>query len=173
MIEKLKSQKGSILVLSLAFFMITILAFGYIIDMQRLQLARQKLYVVSDMASLAGARVINTDKAMGVEGAIPDPENGPIIAEILPAGCDLAEDIINENQFNLMGNGWFNTEETPIQLVSGGCVRDNGDQTDPDERLMATLSIETQYVVEPMILSFLDTGSLIKAKAKSVIYLVL
>ncbi|MFW5889653.1 MAG: pilus assembly protein TadG-related protein [Bacillota bacterium] len=167
----IKNKKGSILILSLVFLTIAIFTFAYIIDTQRLQLARQKLYIAADMAALAGAREIDEDKAMGLESALPDsPSNGPI-AEILPTGCNVAQYIINQNQFDKGGKAWLGHDGSQIEMKD--CKRDNGRHSIPEERRMATITVTTQYTVKPYILPVLMNDTTVQAEGKSVVYLVL
>ena len=169
-----KSNKGSIAVLSLAFFMITIFVFGYIIDTQRLQLARQKLYIASDMAALAGAREIDEDKAMGLESALPDsPANGPIAEIDKDKAEGVVQTIIDANQFDKGGQTWLGHDNNKIFFESGDVEVDNGDYTNPEERRMATIRVTSRYIVKPFVLSIMNYNTEVKAQAKSVIYLVM
>jgi len=169
-----KSNKGSIIVLALAFFMITIFVFGFIIDQQRLQLARQKLYIAADMAALAGAREIDEDKAMGLASALPDsPANGPI-AHIKEAEAkSVVQYIIDQNQFDKGAGAWLGHDDGKMFINTGDVVIDNGDYTNDQERRMATITVKTRYLVQPFSLSILNSTSEVQAEAKSVIYLVL
>jgi Flp pilus assembly protein TadG len=159
------------MILSLVFFILALFIFAYIIDTQRLQLARQKLYIAADMSALAGAREIDEDKAMGLESALPDSvANGPI-AHILPTGCNVAQYIINQNQFDKGAGVWLGHNGTKIEM--NDCDIDNGDYSIPKERRMATITITTQYTVKPFILPVLMHDTTVQAEGKSVVYLVL
>ena len=155
-----KSEKGSIIVLAVFMLILATGVFSYVVDLGRIQLARHKLYVAADMASLAGATQLDKDEARGREPKAVIMEDQAI---------NLAEEYINRNQFDKGTEGWLGIKESQDNKISMSDYTIENAQG--PNGLVAMITIETQATIYPLVFKGVFQKSTPKARSKSVVYL--
>ncbi|MFW6008458.1 MAG: Tad domain-containing protein [archaeon] len=152
------------------FFLVTcFVVFSYVVDMSRAQLIRHKLYVVSDMASLAAATAYDRDMLQGkhrtTTPALPEMY---IHAE---EAANMARIYVDYNQTDKGGRPWMDKDikflEQPFAYGYNDESKDVNVVNDISD-FTAYVTITTHFTLSPMLFSGIFPDTPISASARSV-----